>query len=377
MPGATALASKRKGGQNQRRLEQDDEREGQQDGAYAVKGKHEGGDGVAHGGGQSKQRAACAPMSLDSRVFHTSGPVWLRDFRFGLTGLTVRKTGARVPYSPSIIAEVTAWFRYFFAARSAAPIGAPFTIAFTPERARPWYLVWAVSRIAGARLTKDTANADVVMHFEDATITPNQPPLKLKRGARLINFGCADVSKSRTAAAFEAAFGYELAIDPTNHSGPAVEKSEINGAHDGRIVQCPAHTLPGRAYQRLVDNHGVDVAMVEDLRTCLVAGRPICVFIKRRPLEKRFQNTNSEVLLRTPDEMFSAGEMASIAAFASTLGLDWGAIDILRDRGDGRLYIVDANKTDMGPPVALSLADKMKATRLLAAAFRDYAVGAR
>jgi hypothetical protein len=316
-------------------------------------------------------------MSLESRAFRTAGPVWLRDFRFGLTSLTVRKTGARVPYSPSVIAEVTAWFRYFFAARAAAPIGTPFTIAFTPERARPWYLVWAVSRIAGAKLVKDTATADVVMHFEDATITPNQPPTRLKRGARLINFACSDVSKSRTTTAFEAAFGYALAIDPTTHAGPAVEKSEINGAHDGRIVQCPAHKLPGRAYQRLVDNRGADASMVDDLRTCLVAGRPQCVFIKRRPLQKRFQNTNSEVLFRMPDEVFSADEMERIGAFARVLGLDWGAIDALRDRGDGRLYIVDANKTDMGPPVALSLADKMKATRLLAAAFRHYTVGAR
>src|SRR5262249_39424063 len=146
---------------------------------------------------------ARAFMSVDERVFQTAGPVWLRDFRFGLTSLIVRKTGARVPYSPSVIAEATAWFRYFLAARAAAPIGALFAIAFTPERARPWYLVWAVSRIAGGRLAADTSKADVVMHFEDATVTPNKPPLKLKRGAALINFGCADVSKTRIAAAFE------------------------------------------------------------------------------------------------------------------------------------------------------------------------------
>jgi hypothetical protein len=314
-------------------------------------------------------------MTIDERAFQTTGPVWLRDFRFGLTSLIVRKTGARVPYSPSVIAEVTAWFRYFFTARAAEPIGTPFTIAFTPERARPWYLVWAVSRIAGGQLSKDTSNADVVMHFEDATITPNKPPLKLKRGARLINFSCPDVSKTRIATAFEAAFGYPLALDPTRHAGLAVEKSEINGAHDGHVVQCPAHRLPGRAYQRLVDNRGEDLSMVDDLRTCTVNGRPVCVFIKRRPLAKRFQNTNTEVLFRMPVEVFSEKEMERIGAFTREMGLDWGAIDILRHRADGKLYVVDANKTDMGPPIALPLADKMKATRLLAAAFRAYALG--
>jgi hypothetical protein len=58
------------------------------------------------------------------RVFQTSGRVWLKDFEFGLTGLTVRKTGARVPYSPSVIAQVYAWFRYFFAAQTIEPLHA-------------------------------------------------------------------------------------------------------------------------------------------------------------------------------------------------------------------------------------------------------------
>jgi hypothetical protein len=307
--------------------------------------------------------------------FLTSGPVWLRDFHFGWTGLTVRKTGARVPYSPSVMAEVTAWFRYFFAARAAEPMGAPFTIAFTPERARPWYLIWAVSRLAGARFTRDAGDADVVMHFEDKTISPNAAPLRLKPGARLINFDCDDVSKSRVASVFEATFGYPLALDPLTHGGEAVEKSEINGAHDGRIVHCPMSPLPGRVYQQLIDNRGFDLDQVDDLRTCTVNTKPVVVFIKRRPVAKRFQNTNCEVAMRAPEQVFEEAEIEKLSAFLAAMGMNWGAIDALRNRTDGRLYVVDANKTDMGPPIALPLADKMAATRKLAAAFRALAQG--
>ena len=232
------------------------------------------------------------------RVFQTSGAVWFRDFEFGLTGLTVRKTGARVPYSPSVLTQVAAWFRYFFASKAIDPLRPSFTIAFTPERARPWYLIRTVARAAGAKLEKDVSRADVVMHFEDATYSPNDPPLRLKPGARLVNFGARDVSKSNVARACAAAFNHPLAVDPRTHIGPAVEKSEINAAHDGRIVQCPTQPLPGRVYQRVVDNRGADLSLVEDLRTCTVGGKPVCVFIKRRPVTKRFQNTNSEVLLR-------------------------------------------------------------------------------
>jgi hypothetical protein len=310
-------------------------------------------------------------------VFQTSGPVWLRDFRFGLTGVVVRKTGAHVPYSPSVLKQVSAWFAYFFAAQRIEPTNPSFSIYFTPERARPWYLIWAVARAAGAKLAKDASQADVVMQFEDATISPHAPPARLKPGARLINFGCTDVSKSTVARASNVAFGHSLAIDPTKHVGAAVEKSEINAAHDGRIVQCPIQPLPGRVYQRVIDNRGLDPLLVEDLRTCTVGGKPVCVFIKRREVTKRFLNTNVDVTLKAPEEVFSLQEREQIGAFAREIGLEWGGVDVLRDRSDGKLYIVDANKTDMGPPIALNLADKLKATRALAAAFRDYVRGPR
>jgi hypothetical protein len=305
-------------------------------------------------------------------VFQTSGPVWLRDFRFGLTGLVVRKTGARVPYSPSVLKQVSAWFAYFFAAQRIEPATPAFSIYFTPERARPWYLIWAVARAAGAKLAKEAAQADVVMQFEDATYSPNPAPTRLKPGARLINFRCTDVSKSRVARASAAAFGRALAIDPATHVGAAVEKSEINAAHDGRIVQCPTQALPGRVYQRVIDNRGLDPNLVEDLRTCTVGGKPVCVFIKRREVTRRFLNTNVDVTLKTPDEVFSAEEQQQIGAFTREIGLEWGGVDVLRDRADGKLYIVDANKTDMGPPIGLNLPDKIKATRALAAAFRTF-----
>jgi hypothetical protein len=315
-------------------------------------------------------------VETSSRDFQTSGRVWLRDFDFGLTGLTVRKTGARVPYSPSVLAEVRAWFRFFFRWRAMAPLGPRFTIGFTPERARPWYLIRAVSHVAGGKLAKDIAEADVVMQFEDATHSPNAPPMRLKPGAKLINFGCTDISKSCVAAASETAFGNSLAVDPAGHNGPVVEKSEINAAHDGRIVHCPTPAHAGRAYQRLIDNRSPDLTLVEDLRTCTLGGKPICVFIKRRPVTKRFQNTNVDVLLRNPEDVFSADEIERIGVFCRQIGLDWGGVDVLRDRTDGKLYIVDANKTDMGPPIALNLPDKLIALRKLALAFRDY-VGAR
>ncbi len=49
------------------------------------------------------------------------------------------------------------------------------------------------------------------------------------------------------------------------------------------------------------------------------------------------------------------------------IGADWCALDILRDR-DGRIYVVDVNKTDAGPIIALPMIEKLRSTAMLARA---------
>jgi hypothetical protein len=295
---------------------------------------------------------------------------WLGDIEFGPDGILIKKTGWRAPYSLENVLSVRTWLRYFLAVKLARPLPGPsFTLCFAPDRARPWYLIWPVTRLAGARIVTDPHDADVIMHFEDATYGDAHAPLA-SQSTTYVNFGCRDVSKTAVARAFEAAFGYPLALDPRTHHGPAVEKCELNGAHDGRIVQCPCEPREGWVYQRVIDNGAADADLVEDFRTPTIGGKPVCVFIKRRRLKERFANANTESELRTPGECFSPAEIERICDFCARMNLEWGGLDILRDRADGRLYIVDANKTDMGPPIALPFDQKMRATRIMAEAFR-------
>lgn len=299
--------------------------------------------------------------------------MWLTDFEWGPGSVLVKKTGVRLALNRELLAETGAWFMFYAAIklRSVRRIGRrPVSVAFCPDRIRPWYLAWAAATEAGLRFVSDPSQADIIFHFDDSTTSTTTPPAA-KPESLLINFGCGDVSKSRVADVFEAVFGYSLRVDPRTHAGPAVEKSEVNGAHDGRIVFCPVEPLPGRVYQKLINNRfGSD--LVQDLRTPTVGGRPACVFLKRRAASARFKNANSEVVLTTPEQVFSSAELAMIERFAEKLGLDWGGLDVLRDADDGRIYIVDANKTDMGPPTALPLRDKLTATRQLARALDSY-----
>jgi hypothetical protein len=224
-------------------------------------------------------------------------------------------------------------------------------------------VVWSALTLAGVRIARDEADADAVFYFED--VTAGAPP-RLWQGAA-INAGCADISKSRVARAFAAAAGYPLALDPQTHVGVAVEKSEENGRHDGRLVTCPTAPLPGKVYQHLVDSAVGDTAF--DLRTTVIARRPLFVLEKTKPAADRFSIHNATVTYRELGEVFSADEIALITRFAAEMQLDWAALDILRDRTTGRIYVVDVNKTDTGPAVDLSRADREKLKASIATAF--------
>jgi hypothetical protein len=130
-------------------------------------------------------------------------------------------------------------------------------------------------------------------------------------------------------------------------------------------VHCPTPTLPGRTYQRLIRTAD-DTGMARDLRTLCIGRKPVVVFDKRKPPGESFSIQNKSVAVRTPDEVFSPRDIAQIEAFCAAMRLDWGGLDVLREAETGRLFVVDVNKTDTGPAVILSWADRKKATTLMA-----------
>ena len=240
-------------------------------------------------------------------------------------------------------------------------------ISFFPKKPRSYYAIWPVCQLAHVKIVDDPAEADLHFYFEDIEFltAPRQAP----SNRTAFNIGCFDIRKSVVSRVFEETFGYSLKIDPARHQGRAVEKSEANGKHDGRIIECPiAHPRSDRVYQRLIDN-SFDGREHIDIRTPVVGGRIPFVYLKRRMPDLRFSNENHRVDLIDADAMLSKREQSQILAFAEAMQLDFGGLDVLRDRDDGRIYIVDANKTDMGPPSALSGHEKFRAMRGLADAF--------
>jgi hypothetical protein len=298
-----------------------------------------------------------------------SETLWTSDVSVRGGALQVKKTGAVIPLDRALVSEAANWLGLYAAIRAKmalnrlSPPGPK--IWFAPDRPRPWYLIWAAAAWNGVGIARTPEDAVASFYFDDAT--QGRPPARWH--SRAFNYGCADISKSRVAQVFEEVFGYPLSVDPERGFGPAVEKGEANGAHDGRLVSLPTPARPGRTYQRLIDN--VEDGLAVDLRTPVVGGKPVLVFIKRRPVADRFANHNSRVSLVRPHDVFSDAEIDKLGAFARAMGLDWGGLDVLRDRASGRLYVVDVNKTDMGPPIALPFLDKIAALARLGRALRQ------
>ena len=173
-----------------------------------------------------------------------SGRMWIDDFKLEQGMILVKKTGARIVPDLALLHSIFTWFCFYFFVqnwrtwRRLTGHKRP-TIAFFPDKPRPWYFIWSVMHVSGAKVVEDVTSADIVMQFDDSTETGNGAPT-VKAGARLINFGCNDISKSRVAAAFEKASGYSLALTAT--------VSPLNGAgRDVKAVLALLATAPALA----------------------------------------------------------------------------------------------------------------------------------
>ena len=231
--------------------------------------------------------------------------------------------------------------------------------------------MYQMCALLGYDITNDPAkDVDLTMKWQDATFAaPDDVLFRLLHVRPVVNGFCDDISKTKVNQAFSAAFGYDIGVDPQAYSGPCVEKSDDNAQHDGRIISCPVVTRKeGSTYQRLVDNT-VDDGRVMDIRVPVVGTSVPFAYLRFRPLERRFRSGNESVRVAPVHEVFSKTEVSGLKEFCRRLRMDYGELDVARDRHDGRIYVVDANNTPFGPPSGIDERDGSWATRVLAATF--------
>ena len=262
------------------------------------------------------------------------------------------------------------FYAYFYLAYLTRRLrGSRAEMSVGPDQVWRPMLMWKVTRLLGVRLKKASSardGAELGHRFDIDTVKtrPGWPTT----AACVINRHCDDISKSRVAEVFQEVFGYNAEVDPTTHVGSMVCKSEVNALHDGRVVEGPVDPAPGVVYQRVLDNE-IAGGLVEDLRICIVGKQIVFALSKARPVEQRFANLSLRTRVLSLETTFTERERDLILKFTERFGLDMGEIDLIRDREDGRLYVLDVNDTPHAPPDSLLSLAGIRCMRAAASAF--------
>ena len=211
---------------------------------------------------------------------------------------------------------------------------------------------------------------DLAVYWKSATYSEPDPMLAgLARYRSVVNFRCNDISKSHVNQIFMDVFGYTASVDPLTFNGKCVRKSNLNALHDGKVIECPIVKADENCiYQKVIDNVTND-GLIMDFRVPIVNQTIPFVFLYFRPTEIRFSSEIKNIKIANTTEIFKEEECKNIIRFCDQLGLDYGELDVLRDRRDGKIYIVDANTTPHGPPIHLG--SRQQGLRLIATAFAD------
>ncbi|MEO1569583.1 MAG: hypothetical protein AAFR94_10220 [Pseudomonadota bacterium] len=301
---------------------------------------------------------------------------YLNDLRLDKNGLRVRQSETTIRLDTAFlrsglsVLKLDAYNAVSKTSRALRGQKPAATIAFYPEQPPRWYNIYWVAHFSNLRIVSDLDEADYIFIFDDATISRAGSDLEDRHAEKAINIDIRNISKQHVADVFEEVFGYQLAVDPTVHEGVAVRKSQINGAHDGTLINCPIppETVdPNYVYQRLIDST-YHPHRSEDLRIAYAFGTIATVFHKQKSVMERFGTKYLSVDVCLADDVFSQREQDLLIEFCRRAGLDFGAVDVMRDKNDGRIYVVDVNKTCM-PVLSLPLTVQLEALRTISAAF--------
>jgi glutathione synthase/RimK-type ligase-like ATP-grasp enzyme len=105
-----------------------------------------------------------------------------------------------------------------------------------------------------------------------------------------------------------------------------------------------------------------------ELRTVVIDGEIPIVIRRWRQASNWHANSTHAETLRTEDA-YSPAEVAQLMAFAAAMRLEYGELDVIRDKATGLIYVIDANRTPTGPPRKLAAAAAQDAAARMAVPF--------
>ena len=256
-------------------------------------------------------------------------------------------------------------------------------VLFYPDGPVEFHALFKILKFLGYQSSSDLQrNCELAIKwwlaFDGNPFAPvdSVPPINGDKNSAItvLNKHCNDISKNKINSTFEEVFGYSLSVDPRTHNGKCVMKLNWNALHKGKIIECPVESIDNDfVYQKLIRNELED-GHVEDMRVPVFGDKTPFVYLKYRTVEDRFVDrvhTNTKATIAEVSDVLSDEELNNIHRFCAIIGMDYGEVDVLRDSGDERIYIVDANNTPSGPPSPISDSDGKIAVMRLAQAFEE------
>lgn len=221
-----------------------------------------------------------------------------------------------------------------------------------PDKPSYWNAIRAMLNVMNYQITYDV-NDDFsfAIYWHDTTFKEADEQIRAIAKEKLVlNINSTDISKFRVDKLMQEVFGYCTVIDPLTFQGKCVKKSDANSAHDGQIIACPIEKVEeGYIYQVMIDAQ-VDEQFVEDIRVIFVKDHIPFVYVKYKLIENKFLSKTVSATTLAPRYVFSDEEIAKIIVVCQKMSLDFAELDVLRDRTNGKIYIVDINDTPGGFP---------------------------
>ena len=173
---------------------------------------------------------------------------------------------------------------------------------------------------------------------------PDNDLLELSKKHRVYNINCNNTRKSYVADIHLKVFGYNASVGK-KFKGKMVRKSDLQYKRCEVIVSKYSYARHLH-YMKFINTYSN--GYYSNFRVPYYDGAIPCVvqIKKKDPFDRK---SKTKLVIKKPSFWFSPEEIKKIRQFCVAMGLDYGEIDVLRDKNDKRIYIIDVNdKPGMG-----------------------------
>jgi hypothetical protein len=165
-------------------------------------------------------------------------------------------------------------------------------------------------------------------------------------GIRVLNYHLLDTTKYAVDQYHREALGYSSLV-PKGYIGKVVVKRNQQARNaafisDRYYDNYAATDSPNyRVSQKFINTEHTPGWCTE--HRAAIFSREILLIEKKKRSRYRFNSFAEQYRIVDMEDVFSLPEIDQIFKFCCVSGLDFGELDILRDKDDGRIYIVDIN----------------------------------